>query len=78
MIDRNSVLKFNVNLRLKTNLLLCSGFSSELFADSTIEKTSDGCLHINGYVWASLLRRCLARIRSGDTLAATIGKYHHI
>jgi len=67
-------LKFEVSLELATPLLLRSGQTGDV-TDSSIERTFDGRLHINGYVWASLLRRTLARLADGRDLAETVGKY---
>lgn len=69
-------LKIEVSFRLATPLLLRSGRTGDI-TDSAIERTPEpeGDLHVNGYVWASLLRRCLDRIKNGKTLAAQIGKY---
>jgi hypothetical protein len=64
----------SVDLRLRTSLLLRSGLPGES-ADDTIERTSDGRLHVSGLVWAGLLRRALARTADGRALAKTIGKY---
>jgi len=71
-------------MRLRTALLLRSGDEDE-YSDNAIEMTPDlqnelGAegiprLHINGYVWASLLRRALARLQDGELMAAIIGKY---
>lgn len=85
--DMKYALKFAVKLRLRTALLLGTGQEDE-FADNTIEKTPDlqeelgdegipklHKLHINGYVWASLLRRALARLKNGQDMANAIGKY---
>ncbi len=65
-------LRIRVLFRLQTPLALKSGFEGEL-ADSSIEKTPDNKkLHINGYVWASLLRRALNRVGK-DQLAEQVG-----
>jgi len=79
--DMKHALKFGVILRLRTALLLRSGEEDE-FADNTIEMTPDELgdegkpkLHINGYVWSSLLRRALARLQNGQDMANAIGKY---
>lgn len=67
-------LKIKVSFRLATPLLLRSGRTGDI-TDSAIERTPEGDLHVNGYVWASLLRRCLDRIKGGKAFAAQIGKY---
>jgi len=67
-------LKFQVGLELATPLLLRSGQTGDV-TDSAIERACDGRLHVNGYVWASLLRRALARLAGGRALAAQVGKY---
>jgi CRISPR/Cas system CSM-associated protein Csm3 (group 7 of RAMP superfamily) len=73
ILKSNKVIKASVSLFLKTPLLLKSGYD-DIFSDSTIEKTYDGeNIHINGYVWASLLRRCLDRI--DEDFYKKIGKY---
>lgn len=66
--------QFAVNFRLKTPLLLRSGEEGD-FSDSVIERTPDGKLHVNGYVWTSLLRRALSRIDGADSLVSRIGRY---
>ncbi|WP_028575719.1 RAMP superfamily CRISPR-associated protein [Desulfonatronovibrio hydrogenovorans] len=67
-------LKIRVQFRLQTPLSLKSGYEGDL-ADSSIEKTPDNkMLHINGYVWASLMRRSL--MQSGqEELARLVGSY---
>lgn len=66
---------FQIEFRLRTPLLLLTGDGDEVL-DNTIDKTPDlGELHINGYVWASLLRRALMRIAGGSRWAEMIGKY---
>jgi hypothetical protein len=73
--DARYALKFSVNLRLATPLLLRSGQTGDI-TDSSIEKTPDKQhLLVNGYVWASLLRRSLSRLAGGIKLAEQIGKY---
>lgn len=68
-------IKFSVGFVLATPLLIKSGLQGE-FTDSSIEKTPDGeYLHINGYVWSSLLRRALLRLKGGEDFAKRIGKY---
>ncbi|MBF0564916.1 MAG: hypothetical protein HQK89_06710 [Nitrospirae bacterium] len=75
MIDCTHALKFIVDLKLRTNLLLRTGEAGE-FTDSTIEKTPDGShLHINGYVWSSLLMRAMGRLREYEDISGMIGKY---
>ena len=68
--------KFSVDIRLKTPLMLRSG-KAGVYTDSSIEKTQDGDLHINGYVWASLMRRALKRLEGTDVekMAASVGFY---
>ncbi len=67
MVNSTHVLKCSVNFQLNSPLALFSGESGEI-TDSTIESVinSNGerLLHINGYVWASLLRRAANRIGS--------------
>lgn len=67
---------FHMDFRLRTPLLLLTGDGDEVL-DNTIDKTPDGReLHINGYVWASLLRRGLRRIAGGAKWAQDTGKYN--
>jgi hypothetical protein len=72
--EAKSALHFSVDLRLETPLLLRSGEAGE-DSDSSIEKSPDGWLHINGYVWAGLIRRALRRVGPGDAVVGKIGKY---
>jgi len=73
ILKSKKVIKGSASLYLKTPLLLKSGYG-DMFSDSTIEKTYDGeHIHINGYVWASLIRRCADRI--DEAFSNTIGKY---
>jgi hypothetical protein len=80
MLEATHAIKLSVALNLVTPLLLRSGLTGD-FTDSTIErvpKLNDNepdKLLINGYVWASLIRRALARLKDGEALAARIGKY---
>ena len=75
MNNWNMALKWSAEFTLKTPLLLHSGLQGD-FADSAIETTPDEkTLHVNGYVWASLIRRGLARVKDADALACCIGKY---
>lgn len=67
-------LKMSVDCRLATPLLLRSGLTGDI-TDSSIEKTPDDTLHVNGYVWAGLLRRSLDRLPEGKEFASLIGKY---
>jgi len=69
------VLKGSAVLYLRTPLLLKSGYG-DMFSDSTVEKTYNGdYIHINGYVWANLMRRCINRLKNGEGFAWKIGKY---
>lgn len=75
IIETRRYIKGSARLYLKTPLLLKSGYG-DMFSDSTIEKTYDGeSIHINGYIWSSLLRRCMARLEEGAPIAERIGKY---
>lgn len=69
-----TALKIQAHLTLRTPLLVRAGVAGD-FADAVIERDPNGQLHINGYVWASLLRRALARLEEGSHLAAAIGDY---
>lgn len=68
------VLRFEADCQALTGLMLRSGRAGD-FTDSSVEKTSDGRLFVNGYVWASLLRRALSRCTNGQKLAQEWGKY---
>jgi len=70
----NGCIHFCVDFKLRTPLLLRSGDEGE-FTDSAIERTADGRVHINGYVWASLLRRALSRLKETENLVSRIGRY---
>lgn len=75
LTDATKALKVSVDFELRTGLSLRSGLADQ-FSDDTIEKTGDGKkLHVNGYVWASLLRRSLLRLKKGKETAEQIGKY---
>lgn len=75
LLNSKYVIKFHIKFRLRTPLLLRTGEGNEIY-DNTIDKTPDGKrLHINGYVWANLLRRGLKRIKGGESWAEMIGKY---
>ena len=75
MPNSRHAVAFHVDFTLRTPLLLLTGDGNEVL-DNTIDKTPVGDkLHINGYVWASLLRRALKRTRGGERLAEKIGKY---
>lgn len=74
MKDFTKVIQIHSKFILETFLLIKSGEEGD-FTDSTIERTSDGKLHINGYVWASLIRRALQRFDDGKEIAKKIGKY---
>lgn len=67
-------LKFQVKLTLRSNLMIRSGETGDV-SDSVIERDYKGRLHINGYVWAGLLRRSLERLEQGKLLAEAIGNY---
>jgi len=60
--------------RLKTPLVIRTP-SDEDYLDHKVERTPDDRLHINGYVWASLLRRSAERIDSLPDVFSMIGKY---
>lgn len=79
ILDSRYALAFHVDFTLRTPLLLLTGDGDEVL-DNTIDKTPDGKkLHINGYVWAGLLRRALARTAGqGTELAKEIGKYDSV
>lgn len=70
-----SVVKTRARFKLDTGLMLRSGLTGE-YTDSTIESTPDGRLHVNGYVWSSLIRRALNRITGSTQMAARIGKHN--
>jgi len=68
-------LVYDITFSLRTPLLLRTGDGDDI-ADNTIDKTPDQNLHINGYVWASLIRRALSRLEKGAELTHDIGKYN--
>jgi len=72
--EQRFALCFTAKMKAVTGLLLRSGRAGE-FTDSAVETTGDGRLHINGYVWASLLLRALGRCEKGKEFAAKWGKY---
>lgn len=72
--EQRYALRFEVELQAVTGMLLRSGRQGE-YTDSTVEKTGDRKLHINGYVWASLLRRALSRCANWHKTAEGWGKY---
>jgi hypothetical protein len=69
-----TVLKIRVALRARTGLVIGTGRAGA-FADDTLDVTPDGDLHINGYVWASLVRRAMRRLGGQEEKAERIGKY---
>lgn len=72
--DTKQCVHFAVDFRLRTPLLLRSGNEGD-FSDSAIERAPDGRLHINGYVWASLMRRALSRVAGAQDLGKRLGRY---
>jgi len=77
MINFTHAIKVTVDFMLRTNLLLRSGSAGD-FTDSTIEKTPNkNCLHVNGYVWSSILRRAMDRLKGYEKITASIGKYDY-
>lgn len=74
MNEASKCIHFAVDFRLRTSLLLRSGDEGD-FSDSVIERTADGRVHVNGYVWASLLRRALDRLEDTENLVQRIGRY---
>jgi CRISPR/Cas system CSM-associated protein Csm3 (group 7 of RAMP superfamily) len=73
MSEYKYVLHGSVVFSLRTGLMIRSGKPGKL-TDSSIERSFDGKLHINGYVWSSLLRRALARLKGTEELVKAIGK----
>jgi hypothetical protein len=74
MFDVKRMLQVKAEPVLRTPLLLRSGKMGD-YADTEIERTPDNRLHVNGYVWASLIRRTLERVAGGGETAARIGKF---
>lgn len=72
--DTRKVVKTTARFTLVTSLMLRSGLTGK-YSDSTIERTPDDRLHINGYVWASLLRRAMSRIAGAEMVSGQIGKF---
>lgn len=75
MMKSRIALVFYIAFSLRTPLLLRTGDGDDI-ADNTITRTPDKNLHINGYVWASLIRRALSRLKKGVGLTREIGKYN--
>jgi len=75
MMKSRMALVFDIAFSLRTPLLLRTGDGDDI-ADNTIDKTPDNNLHINGYVWASLIRRAFSRLKKGVGLTRDIGKYN--
>ncbi|MEI6315158.1 MAG: RAMP superfamily CRISPR-associated protein, partial [Syntrophus sp. (in: bacteria)] len=73
MIHHTHAVRCHVLFEAKTGLLIRSGREGT-FTDSAIECDPEGRLHINGYVWASLLRRAVDRLVGGELLAKSWGK----
>ncbi len=71
---RKYALLFQVEFEAATGLLIRSGRAGE-FTDSELETTGDGRLHINGYVWSSLLCRALSRCAAHQSTAKTWGRF---
>ena len=67
-------LKVSAMFRLRTPLVIRTP-SDEDYLDHKVERTPDDRLHINGYVWASLLRRAAERIDGLPDVFNKIGKY---
>lgn len=65
---------FHVTFGAVTGLLIRSGRAGE-FTDSELETTGDNSLHINGYVWSSLLCRALSRCEKHQERAKTWGRF---
>ncbi len=74
MMTSRIALVFDITFSLRTPLLLRTGDGDDV-SDNTIDKTPDNNLHVNGYVWASLLRRAFSRLKKGAELTCDIGKY---
>ncbi len=72
--DCRHAVKLSTEFELTTPLMIRSGMDG-VYTDSTIERAADGRLHVNGYVWASLVRRALARVSGAEKTAAGIGGY---
>ena len=71
--NESFALRFSADFSALTPLLLRSGKEGE-FSDSSIERAGEQ-MHINGYVWASLIRRALARCVSGARYATAWSRY---
>lgn len=74
LLNNRHAIVFQVLFQLRSPLMIMTGDGDEI-SDNTIDKTRDGKLHINGYVWSSLLRRALSRLSGGEEFAQKIGKY---
>jgi hypothetical protein len=74
VMNQQFALRFEMDMEAVTGLMLRSGRAGE-FTDSSVERTPDGHLYINGYVLSSLLRRAVGRVHGGAELAAAWGAY---
>ncbi|MDQ7031593.1 MAG: RAMP superfamily CRISPR-associated protein [Desulfonauticus sp.] len=74
MIGKKCVLKVNLDFSLTTPLIIKSE-SNEDYIDAKIDRTPDGKLYINGYVWASLFRRAAKRLKKVPHLFHKLGNY---
>jgi hypothetical protein len=72
--DCRHAVKLSTEFELTTPLMIRSGMDG-MYTDSTIERAADGRLHVNGCVWASLVRRALARVDGAEEAADDIGGY---
>ncbi len=69
-----SAIKINCRFRLDTPLIIRTA-SDEDYLDLMVERTPDDKLHINGYVWASLVRRAASRVKGLPEIFSSIGDY---
>lgn len=72
--NQNYALLVAIDFKARTPLMIRSGQEGEV-SDSSLKRTPDGRLHINGYVWASLIRRAMSRCEAGKGFAEAWGKY---
>lgn len=74
VLTKNAV-KFSIDLVFSTPVMIRTGEIGD-FSDSIVEKTKDGrYFHINGYVWSSLMRRALSRIKDTEEMVRCFGDY---
>lgn len=74
LTEKTHALKVRLRFALKGPLVL-KAESVEDYFDHVLDRTPDGRVHINGYVWASLLRRAVGRLREHHGVFTSIGGF---